>query len=157
MTHKQEHLTTPRASVMMQLLGSHLYKGISMTPDEFRAIQKLYGFKPEPPVEKPAPPVAPQKEDFKGEHANWDYQDALRRHEQALKAHENWQSPQEFLQAGADRNAMKHAEADGLRIIAWLAKFVPVGEDPLKTVVQLASDAGYDVDSEDLSWAQEEA
>lgn len=59
----------------------------------------------------------------------------------------------EFMQAGADRNALRRAEADGLRLVAWLARYVPSGEDPLKTLIQVASDAGFDVDPEDFDWA----
>jgi len=55
-------------------------------------------------------------------------------------------------QAGADRNLFRHAEHDGLRIIAWLAKFVEPGTDPLKTVVQLAIDSGLDVSPTDIEW-----
>ncbi len=62
-----------------------------------------------------------------------------------------------FAQAGADRNAIRHAEADGLRLLAWIAKFAPVGEDPIKTVVQMAVAAGFDVDPEDVEWAEDAA
>jgi hypothetical protein len=61
-----------------------------------------------------------------------------------------------FHQAGADRNAFRHAEADGLRLLAWLARHVPSGEDPLKTLVRLAADAGCDVDPADVGWADGE-
>lgn len=61
---------------------------------------------------------------------------------------------QRLMQAGADRNALRHAESDGLRLLAWLAKYVPAGEDPLKHLVQLASDAGWDVNPEDVAWAE---
>jgi hypothetical protein len=60
------------------------------------------------------------------------------------------------MQAGADRNMVRHAESDGIRLIAWLAKYVPEGEDPLKTLVQLAVDAGWDVDPSDVTWADAE-
>lgn len=62
-----------------------------------------------------------------------------------------------FMQAGADVNAMRHAEADGLRMVAWLARRCPPGEDPLKVLVQLAIEAGWDVDPADIEWAQDEA
>lgn len=60
-----------------------------------------------------------------------------------------------LMAAGARRNALREAEADGLRLMAWLAKYVPVGSDPLKTLVTMAGDAGLDVDAEDLEWADE--
>lgn len=38
----------------------------------------------------------------------------------------------------------------------WLAKYVPPGEDPLRHLVQLAVNAGWDVDPEDVEWAETE-
>lgn len=62
-----------------------------------------------------------------------------------------------FLEAGACRDVFRAAEADGLRLIAWLAPFVAKGEDPLKILVQMAIDAGYDVDPSDVAWSEEES
>lgn len=139
---------------MMQLLGSGLTSGpVAMTRDEFAAVKKLYGFKQEKPNEKPPPPPAPKREDFD---APWKYQDAVSKHEQALKNHAKWEDPRPFMQAGADRNAMRYAEADGLRLLAWLAKYIPAGEDPLKHLVQAAVDTGWDVDPADVEWAETE-
>jgi hypothetical protein len=59
------------------------------------------------------------------------------------------------MQAGADRNTFRHAEADGLRVVAWMARFIPEGEDPLRHVIQIFAEAGFDVDPEDLAWASE--
>lgn len=61
-----------------------------------------------------------------------------------------------MMQAGADRNLMRHAEADGVRIVAWLAKAMrgTSGVDPLREVVRLAIDAEWDVDPADVEWAE---
>jgi hypothetical protein len=139
---------------MMKLLGSGLIVGsVALSRDETQAIKKLYGYEPEKPTKKPAAPKAPDRADFK---STFDYEDAVRKHDAAMRAHANWQDPMPMMQAGADRNATRHAEADGLRLLAWLAKFVPVGEDPLKTLVQAAADAGWDVDASDIAWAEDE-
>lgn len=61
-----------------------------------------------------------------------------------------------LMEAGADRNMFREAEQDGLRIVAWLSKFVEPGEDPLKAVILMAADAGWDVSSEDYEYALEE-
>jgi hypothetical protein len=61
---------------------------------------------------------------------------------------------QVFHQAAADRNALRHAESDGLRLLAWIARYVGAGGDPLKTFVQLAVEAGLDVDPSDVEWSQ---
>lgn len=60
-----------------------------------------------------------------------------------------------FIQAGTDRNVMRLAEFDGLRMMAWLAQYVEPGQDPLRTLVQLAIEAGIDVMPEDVDWANE--
>lgn len=147
-------VTTPRTAMMMQLLGSAVTAGsVTLSRDEFTAVKKLYGYKKEKPNQKPPPPAAPKREDFD---TQYKFDDAARHHERALKAHANWQDPLPLMQAGADRNAIRHAEADGLRLLAWLAKFVPAGEDPLKTLVRAVADAGWDVDHEDIAWADDE-
>lgn len=145
--------TTPRAGVMLNLLGGVTAGPIALTGDEFRAIKKLYGFKPEKPHKKPPPPEPPKEKDFS---KPWEYREALQKHELALEAHARWESPQPMMQAGADRNAIRHAEQDGLRLLAWLAKFITAGEDPLKSLVQLACDAGWDVDGDDIAWSETE-
>ena len=49
----------------------------------------------------------------------------------------------------------RHAERDGLRMMAMLAKFCEPGQDPVKLLVQLCNDAGYDVGAL-CEWAYEE-
>lgn len=146
-------VTTPQVALMMQLLGTGpAAEGVIFSRDEFENIKRLYGFVPEKPNQKPPPPKPPEEKSFK---LRYQYEDALRKYEQALAAHDKWEDPLPLMQAGADRNAIRHATHDGLRLLAWIAKFVPPGEDPLKTLVQLASDAGFDVDPEDTSWAED--
>jgi len=58
----------------------------------------------------------------------------------------------ELLGAIDVRDLMRAAEHDGLRILAWLAKHVKPGTDPLKDVIIMASE-GYDVPPEDYYWA----
>jgi len=152
-------ITTPRAGLMFQLLGSGFRTGhVQFTRDEEAALNKLYGFKKEKPNKKPPKPTL-KKVDTKGMD-----QYAIRRaeeqaekdHVEAVKRWEKWEDPIALMQAGADRNMVRHAEADGVRLVAWLAKYVPEGEDPLKTLVQLAVDAGWDVDPIDVTWADAE-
>lgn len=146
--------TTPEAGVMASLLGASCFGPVAITGDEFRAIKKLYGFVPEGPNEKPAPPEPPKREAFG---YDWEFERALKDHERALAQHARWEDPKDLLQAGADRNAMRYAEADGLRLLAWIAKFVPAGEDPLKHLIGLVAEAGLDVSPADLEWANDEA
>jgi hypothetical protein len=146
-------VTTPHAASMIRLLGGQRHAGFVMTKDEKHAVDRLYGYKPELANAKPPPPSPPKREDY----ANaWEYNDALRKHEAALTAHAQWEDPRSLMQSGADINAMRHAEADGLRLLTWLARHLQPGEDPLRAVVQLAVDAGWDVDHEDVAWAGQE-
>lgn len=143
--------TTPIAATMIALLGGIRHGGVALSQDEFKAVQRLYGFVPEGPNAKPPPPAAPQREAFR---TAYDYEAAVGRYKDALKAHANWKDPQAFMQAGADVNALRHAEADGLRLLAWLARHLQTGDDPVQVLVQMAIDAGWDVDPSDVTWAQ---
>jgi len=149
-TYNGSNITTPNTALSIGLLGANIYKNIALSADELRAIQKLYGFVKEKSNEKPEPPIPPNREDFD---FKWEYEDAVKKYERELALHDNWEDPKALLQSGSDRNAMRYAESDGLRIIAWLAKYVPVGEDPLKLVIQFAIDAGFDVNCEEVDYA----
>lgn len=144
-------ITTPAALTWLQLLGAGVTVGsVTLTSSEFNAVRKLYGFTAEKPNKKPKPPVAPDRTKFK---SDLDYRDAMRDHESAVDKHDRWVDPLPIMQAGADRNAVRHAETDGLRLVAYLARFVPAGSDPVKTLVQALAEAGFDVPCEDIEWA----
>jgi hypothetical protein len=145
---------------MFQLLGSGLRTGsIVLSRDETAALNKLYGFKEEKPNKKPPKPELKVPE-LPADALPWQRQDAEKKakddHKRALELWNSWTDPRPFYQAGADRNMVRHAEGDGLRLVAWLAKYVPEGEDPLKSLIQLAVDAGWDVDPADVEWAEAE-
>lgn len=61
-----------------------------------------------------------------------------------------------LIQAGNDRNLLRHATLDGQRMIAWLARYVEPGEDPVKLLIQMAAAYGMDVDPEDIDFSEEE-
>jgi hypothetical protein len=147
-------VTTPRVASVMTLLGVGALTGpVAFTRDEKRAIDRLYGLVPERPQKRPEPPVAPVREDFAD---RWAYDDAVRDHKTAMEAWRRWKDSSPLMQAGADRNAFRHAEADGLRMVAWIAKYVEPGQDPVKVLVRMAIDAGWDVDPADVDWAETE-
>jgi len=58
--------------------------------------------------------------------------------------------------AGAERNILRHAEADGMRLVAWIARYTESGQDPLKVLVQLACASGLDVEPGDSKWSEED-
>jgi hypothetical protein len=140
----------------MDLLGSGCtMRSVTLSTDEFRAVKKMYGFTPEELRENPPAPVRPEKN---ASETPYEFEKRLQDYQRELKAHSSWDSKKElqFRQSGADLNAMRHAEADGLRLLAWISPFVPQGEDPLKTLIQMAASWGLDVDSRDISFADEE-
>lgn len=127
-TNSTIHVTTPRSSELIGLLGGGLtYEGLALTNDEVRALRKLYGYS------------SPQKLPLSEEEPSYGGRDQS-------------QKVEDFHQAGADRNLLRHANLDGLRVVAWLAKFVEQGEDPLAFLVGVMSDSGMDVDHEDVEW-----
>ena len=147
-------VTTPFVGKMMQLLGTGgILENVAFSKSEINSLKKLYGFEAEKPNQKPPPPEAPKREDYG---SDLDFERAQRDHKVALKAHENWQDPLPLMQAGADRNLFRHVRGDGLRLAAFIAKFCQPGEDPLKVLIRMATDAGYAVEPEDASWAEEE-
>lgn len=147
-------VTTPAAAIFIKLLGVGVTCGpVVFSKAQHQSLARLYGFTQEQPNKKPPPPEEPKREDFDVEYK---YQDAVRQHKLAMERHAKWEDPRPLYQAGADRNMLRNAEADGLRMIGFMAKFCETGEDPVKALVRMAIDAGYDVDPEDVSWAEEE-
>jgi hypothetical protein len=63
---------------------------------------------------------------------------------------------EELLRSGEVRHDLRRAQADGLRMVAWIARFVEPGEDPVKALVHLAVQAGWDVSAEDAAWSESE-
>jgi len=146
--------TTPRAEQITQLLGgASRHEGVVISRDEKKHLDKLYGFVEEQPQPRPPRPTAPDRADYT---KAYEYSDALKEYERRVKCWESWEDPRAFFEAGATRNMFRHASHDGLRIMAWLAKFVEAGSDPLKTVVRMAIDSGCDVDPSDVTWAMQD-
>lgn len=144
-------MTTPRSVSITNLLGKSIsHMSVTVCQDEHKHLQRLYGYVDEKPGKKPPPPTPPKREDFK---TAWEFKTAQDDHERACKIHANWQDPQKLLQAGADRNLFRYAEADGLRLIAWLARYCEPGDDPLKVLIQLVSESGIDIDPSDMTWS----
>lgn len=60
-----------------------------------------------------------------------------------------------LLKAGTTRNLCRHAEHDGLRILGALLPYLHPVEDPVKLVIRLLSEAGYDTGC-NSEWAFDE-
>lgn len=141
-------VTTPASALLVGMLGGHSRAGITLSDSEKRWIDRLYGYTPEPKRERGARPEPKPVEGSYEERAKIE-----RANKRAEQAWEDWKDPSALMQAGADVNAFRHAAADGLRMVAWIARYLTPGDDPLKALVQLASGAGWDVDPSDLAWA----
>ena len=149
--------TTPAAKMSMGFFGSGpCLHGVYPSRDEFKAVQKLYGYhnEPVPPPYPPLPPpdtkdLPPWKQDRVLEEWEKRKKDLDKANTLASRT-----SVQKFMQAGADLGALRNAERDGLRLVFWLAKYLEAGEDPVKFLVRLMSDAGFDIDPADYAWAE---
>lgn len=147
-------VSAPSAKIANELLGGGMvYQRVHWSRDEVNRLRELYGYKVERPNEKPAPPSAPKRSEFR---SDYDYQSAMRRHETELENHAAWTDPVELMQAGADRNMTRYAEHDGLRIVAWLSRYTEPGEDPMKALIRLLIDSGIDMYPSDVTWAMED-
>lgn len=147
--------TTPASREIINFFGSGPgYESFYPTHDEYRNMQKAYGFTEEDLVKLPVP-VKPVHEDY-AFHDEISYKNDVKVYEKAVENYdENCKSMQKFMQSGADRNLYRHVLHDGMRVIAWISKFLQKDEDPLKFIVQLAYTNGFDVSCDDLGWASQ--
>jgi hypothetical protein len=58
-----------------------------------------------------------------------------------------------LLQAAMQRDLARSIDSDGRRVVAYLAKHVEPGKDPLAFIISLLADTGVDVPAEDLDYA----
>ena len=142
--------STPSAADSISLLGGERYESVAFSRDECYALQRLYGVDTAR-AEKEARAFAEAA-----------HREAMARHEAAMVKRSPWDyspppptleadSTAAFAVAGAGRNLFRHAEADGLRMVAAMARFLQPGDDPVRVLVALMADAGWDV-REDPEW-----
>lgn len=142
--------STPSAADSIALLGGERYESVAFSLDECSALQRLYG-------------VDTARADKEARaFAEAAHQEAMARHRAAMAKRAPWDRPlpaptlqtdgtAAFAVAGAGRNLFRHAEADGLRMVAAMARFLQPGDDPVRVLVSLMADAGWDV-REDPDW-----
>lgn len=142
--------STPSAADSIALLGGQRHESVAFSRDECSALQRLYGVDTAR-AEKEARAFAEAA-----------HQEAMVAHKAAMAKRNPWeyQPPPPTLQAdstaawavaGAGRNLFRHAEADGLRMVAAMSRFLQPGDDPVRVLVSLMADAGWDV-REDPDW-----
>lgn len=148
--------STPSAEQSIAFFGGNSHGPVTVSNTQFKALAKVYQFTDN------LSRVETAREEHKKAHA-W----RVAKYEESKKAWNPEAPPKEtpfdekavlrFLDAGVVRDVFRETERDGIRIMAFLAKFVEPGQDPVKLIVQMASDCGYDVDPADFEWSQEES
>lgn len=155
MTTRGNICATPSDVNMIALLGGKRQNGVSFTRDQLRSLERLYGF----------------NLTGAGNHA---VKYAEERHAEAVEAYQaymddpdisDWKkqgrrSPEppktdqisRFIVAGSERNLFRVVQEDGLRVMAFLSKFLEQGQDPVKLLVQIMDGAGFDVEDH-VEWA----
>jgi hypothetical protein len=142
--------STPSAADSIALLGGERYESVAFSYDECSALQRLYGVD-----------TARAEREARA-FAEAEHQEAMARHKAAMAKRDPWDRPlpapaleadgtAAFAVAGAGRNLFRHAEADGLRMVAAMARFLQPGDDPVRALVALMAEAGWDV-REDPDW-----
>lgn len=148
--------STPSAAVSIDLLGGYRYESVTFSTDELRALERLYEFDLSKSVNEAR------------HHAEEAHAAAVVQYEAAKAASSPWNWPTihppkppdlagaaRWQRSGDIRNLMRHAEADGLRLIGAIARYLSPGEDPVKILLSLMAQAGFDV-QEDPDWYNEE-
>lgn len=133
----------------ISLLGGRRFEGVSFTNDQYEALYRHYG--------------------FDNSHVERCVQDSIRaseeRYEEAVKRHKekSWQPPPEkpnhnqirrgneaIINGGDELAVFRAARDDGLRVMAFLSRYLEEDEDPVNLVAEALSHLGYDVMMDDL-------
>jgi hypothetical protein len=134
-----------------------MHEGVAFTSDQIKRLRKVYLFTDEfidqqvaEGLEAHEKAVAKWQEEYDAIDSDWTRRN-FRKKPEPFDA----EAMRRFYSTGSDRNLFRHAQRDGLRLMAFLSEFVEQGHDPVKLVVQLASEAGFDVGSH-VEWAFDE-
>lgn len=143
--------STPSSRETIALLGGgEQYQGVTISRDEQAALGAYYEYDLSsigPDVPPPSPPTPPPSDSTWTEREA--YKRALADHERAVARHDP-QGQHKFQLKGAQLHMAREASSDGLRVMAWLARFLRPGDDPVQFVAQLAADAGMDTRGDEL-------
>ena len=152
-------VSTPLSWTMIQLLGSGpMWDGVTVTKTQYQHLRKAYEFDNKV-TDAQVEDLRASREVQATRHAEkmeeWDARPYPASYEKPPLAPEPFdeQASRNFLTAGEDINLGCHMKRDGMRIIAYLSKWLEPGQDPMKLIVMMASDARFDVDFEDTEWA----
>jgi len=150
--------STPYSMAMIELFGGASFEGVSFSLDEYRAMEKVYSMDATASGEEAA---AFSKEIY--EKALKEYEAKMadpslsRWEKEKLRkpAPPDLEGVKTLFKKGSQRNLMRYAREDGLRLMGVLSRYLESGEDPVKLVLRLMVDVGYDV-PEDFDWICED-
>ena len=133
----------PTDEVASKLLGGTAYSGVTLTPDQHKAVLKLYGYDPH----QTELAIADNRSAYMAEVASRKVENAklpLWKQKPPFEAFDE-KGQRAFLEAGSSRDMLRAASDDGLRVVALLARYMEPGEDPVDTVARLMVAVGWDV------------
>ena len=147
---------TPDDVFVIKTLGGKQCNGVTFTDDQLRALRRAYGFSDTHNQSV----VEGMRQDHEVRVTAFEKTllEALpyKREELERKRPKPFDAEglTTFLESGDNVNLFRHAERDGLRIMGAISRFLEPGEDPVKLVLRLAVEAGYDVDV-DPEWLED--
>jgi len=140
-----------------ELLGGETFQGVGFTKTQVENLWKFYGFPGDnKPHERKGQDAyeASVTVDAKHKEINSSHIPGMRHEKYSIPS---WEKLREaaihttnFVNTGSVRNLFRHADLDGLRIMAFLSKFCEPGEDPVQLVARALADQGYDVSLDDV-------
>lgn len=142
---KQQKFTDPQTEQMCRLLGGISFEAVTLSRNQIENLMKLYGCHHE--KEKDWPPSTIEVPE--NPHAYTPYGSKPKMVQKVLGSAAPLAESAMLVSLG------RRAKHDGLRMLAVLSRFCEPGQDPVKLLVQLCIEAGYDIGT--LSeWAYEE-
>lgn len=153
-------LATPMSVAMYALLGGESFEGVGFTRTQIEALDRFYGYhvETEPTFDQldDAYEVHLRELNAKLAKANSEYdRRSIRRdiedHVRRRPTPKDAEAIRALFQAGAGRNRFRYVRRDGLRVMAALSRYLEPGEDPVRLVLRLLIEAGYDV-PDDADW-----
>lgn len=167
---------TPMTASMAKLLGiATRHESVGFSKSQDKNLRSFYGVSDELDIQTAEQTLADIQARYEEQLAEWQEANKLQPRTPEYKAawsayNEKW-SPQSrnrdfavdepkppngesslpLLRAGSTVNVYRWVQRDGLRVMAFLAKYLEKGQDPVKLVAQLCIEAGYDV-PDDHGW-----
>lgn len=141
---------TPSDADMIEAYGGSSFEGVAFSDAQRRDLEKLYGYD----LARSAHEAIAYSES--------EYRRAMLAYDEAMATEADpWKRERlvkpkppdpggiaKFFISGNQLHMFRHAQCDGLRLIALLAHHVEPGRDPVRVLARLMIDAGWDVQVE---------